>query len=103
MCICNIFSKCFSTSNKYNSVEGNALRSFVDIGDVLVQLLKSQPKENVLMIITSADDIELESLLVFQAAKYTTLSKKKFFGHCSHGGVINRLSAAIVTNRSVSG
>lgn len=102
MCICNIFSKCFSTYNKYNSVEGDSIRSFVDIGDVLVQLLKSQPKENVLMIITSAADIELESLLVFHAAKYTSVSKKNVFGCCSHSGVINRLSAAIVTNSSVS-
>lgn len=62
MYICNIFSKCFSTSNKYRSVEGDTLRSFVYIGGVLVQLLKSQPKENVLMVITSADDTELESL-----------------------------------------
>lgn len=62
-------------SNKYNSVEGDTVRSLVVIGDVLVQLLKSQPKGNVLMVITSADDIELESLLVFQAAKYTNISK----------------------------
>lgn len=74
----------------------------MDIGDVLVQLLKSQPKENVLKIITSADDIKLESLLFFQAAKYTSDSKKNVFGSCSHSGVINSLSAAIVTNSSVS-
>lgn len=100
MCVCNIFSKCFSTCNKHNAVEGDTLRSFVDIGDV--QLLKSQPKGNVLMIITSADDIELESLLVFQAAKYTSVSKKNVFGRHRCSGVINRLSAAIVTNSSVS-
>lgn len=72
------------------------------IGDVLVQLLKSQPKGNVLMVITSADDIELESLSVFQAAKYTNISKKNVFGPCSHSGAINRLSAATVTNSSLS-
>lgn len=76
MRFCNMFSKWFFTSNKYNSVEGDTVRSLVVIDDVLVQLLKSQPKGNVLMVITSADDIELENLLVFQAAKYTNISQK---------------------------
>jgi len=54
------------------------------------------------MVITSADDNELESLLVFQAAKCTSVSKKNVFGYCSHSGVINRLSVAIVTNSKVT-
>lgn len=48
----------------------------MDISDVLVQLLKSQLKENILMIITSADDIGLARLSVFQAVKYTSIPKK---------------------------
>lgn len=55
-----------------------------------------------LMLITSADDIELGSVLVFQAAKYASIPKKNVFGLCSQSGVINRLSAAIVTNSAVN-
>lgn len=54
-------------------------------------IIKSQPRENVLMLLTSADDIELENLLIFQAAKYTSILKKNVFGHGSHSGVNNRL------------
>lgn len=74
----------------------------MNIGGVLVQSLKSQPKENVLIIITSPDNTKLESLLVFQSAKYTNVLKKNVFGHCNHSGVINRLPAAIVTNSTGS-
>lgn len=48
----------------------------MDIDGVLVQLLKSQPKENVLMIITSADDTELESLWVFKQQSIPASQRK---------------------------
>lgn len=53
------------------------------------------------MLITSADDIDVESVWVFQAVKYTSISKKNVFGLCNHSGIINRLSTAIVTNSTV--
>lgn len=54
------------------------------------------------MLITFADDIKLESVLVFQAAKYTSIPKKNVFGICSQSGVINRLSAVTVTSSTVN-
>lgn len=53
------------------------------------------------MLITSADDIDLESVWVFQAVKYTSISTKNIFGFCNHSGIINRISTAIDTNSTV--